>query len=70
MQVGATRLPVVTAGPVPPVPRAEAPPSDGFATRKAVTSRHGAYWRRPVVGTVPSGEGPVVADCGELNINS
>ena len=71
MQVGATRLPVVTGGPAPPVPRAEAPRSDGFATRNAAaTSRHGAYWRPPVVGTVPSGERPVVADCGDLNRNS
>ena len=55
--VGATRLPVVTGGPAPPVPRAEAPRNDGFATRNAAaTSRHGAYWRPPVVGTVLSGE--------------
>ena len=67
---GEARLLVVTGGPVSTPPRSEATGNDRFATRNATArGRYRAYWRRPVLGTVPSWERPVVADCGDLYQN-
>ncbi len=66
----ATRFVAVTGGPVSAVARAEPTWNDRFATRNAAArARHRAYWRRPVLGTVPSWERPVVADCGDFYNN-
>jgi hypothetical protein len=60
----------VTGGPVSTPPRFEPTENGRFATRNATArGRYRAYWRRPVLGTVPSWERPVVADCGDLYQN-
>ena len=60
----------MTGGPVSTPPRFEPTENDRFATRNATArGRYRAYWRRPVLGTVPSWERPVVADCGDLYQN-
>ena len=65
---GVARLRVVTGGPVPTVARPEATRDGGFATENATArGRHRAYGPPPVLGTVPSLERPVVADCGDVN---
>ena len=66
----AKRFLVVTGGPVWRVARAEPTWNDRSGTRNATArARHRAYWRRYVLGTVPSWERPVVADSGDLNQN-
>ena len=57
----------VAGGTALTVSRAEPTGNGRFATRNATArGRYRAYWRRPVLGTVPSWERPVVADCSDL----
>ena len=68
VRAGVAPLRVVTGGPVSTVAGPEATRDDGFATENATARyRHRAYGPPPVLGTVPSLERPVVADCGDVN---